>query len=105
MKAIWRWYGCSCRESSQSQREGSLHSPILLDPSPKHRLLKVGIPEFLNGIGNGVESHVAKLESEIGDFRSFLSLAPSNSRSLVFLATSACAGARASMSKMPLLAT
>ncbi|KAM2646482.1 hypothetical protein EV1_019888 [Malus domestica] len=31
--------------------------------------VKVGIPEFLNGIGNGVESHVTKLESEIRDFQ------------------------------------
>ncbi|XP_048441997.1 uncharacterized protein LOC125478197 isoform X1 [Pyrus x bretschneideri] len=35
-------------------------------------LVKVGIPEFLNGIGNGVESHVTKLESEIGDFQKLL---------------------------------
>ncbi|BBG96671.1 hypothetical protein Prudu_005537 [Prunus dulcis] len=34
--------------------------------------VKVGIPEFLNGIGNGVESHVAKLEAEIGDFQKLL---------------------------------
>ena len=34
--------------------------------------VKVGIPEFLNGIGNGVESHVTKLESEIGDFQKLL---------------------------------
>ncbi|KAK8545942.1 hypothetical protein V6N13_067188 [Hibiscus sabdariffa] len=33
---------------------------------------KVGIPEFLNGVGNGVETHVAKLESEIGDFQKLL---------------------------------
>ncbi|XP_056172436.1 uncharacterized protein LOC115685116 isoform X2 [Syzygium oleosum] len=32
--------------------------------------VKVGIPEFLQGIGGGVEAHVAKLESEIGDFNS-----------------------------------
>ncbi|TKY52315.1 IGR protein motif [Spatholobus suberectus] len=35
-------------------------------------VVKVGIPEFLNGIGKGVESHVAKLESEIGDFQKLL---------------------------------
>ncbi|XP_020206148.1 uncharacterized protein LOC109791284 [Cajanus cajan] len=35
-------------------------------------VVKVGIPEFLSGIGNGVESHVAKLESEIGDFQKLL---------------------------------
>ncbi|KAL0006253.1 hypothetical protein SO802_013814 [Lithocarpus litseifolius] len=33
---------------------------------------KVGIPEFLNGIGKGVEAHVAKLETEIGDFQKLL---------------------------------
>ncbi|XP_038998280.1 uncharacterized protein LOC120123460 [Hibiscus syriacus] len=33
---------------------------------------KVGIPEFLNGVGNEVETHVAKLESEIGDFQKLL---------------------------------
>ncbi|CAN0852996.1 hypothetical protein LINGRAHAP2_LOCUS5498 [Linum grandiflorum] len=35
-------------------------------------LVKVGIPEFLNGIGKGVETHVAKLETEIGDFQKLL---------------------------------
>ncbi|GAU23853.1 hypothetical protein TSUD_380150 [Trifolium subterraneum] len=35
-------------------------------------VVKVGIPEFLNGIGKGVESHVAKLDSEIGDFQKLL---------------------------------
>ncbi|KAF4392504.1 hypothetical protein G4B88_005463 [Cannabis sativa] len=34
--------------------------------------VKVGIPEFLNGIGKGVETHVGKLESEIGDFQKLL---------------------------------
>ncbi|KAF5746699.1 hypothetical protein HS088_TW06G00872 [Tripterygium wilfordii] len=35
-------------------------------------IVKVGIPEFLNGIGGGVEAHVAKLESEIGDLQKLL---------------------------------
>ncbi|KAK0592733.1 hypothetical protein LWI29_024327 [Acer saccharum] len=35
-------------------------------------IVKVGIPEFLNGIGKGVETHVPKLESEIGDFQKLL---------------------------------
>ncbi|KAK7278027.1 hypothetical protein RJT34_23048 [Clitoria ternatea] len=35
-------------------------------------VVKVGIPEFLSGIGKGVESHVPKLESEIGDFHKLL---------------------------------
>ncbi|XP_008781162.2 uncharacterized protein LOC103701012 [Phoenix dactylifera] len=34
--------------------------------------VKVGIPEFLKGVGNGVEAHVAKLEAEIGDFQKLL---------------------------------
>lgn len=34
--------------------------------------VKVGIPEFLNGVGGGVEAHVAKLESEIGDVQKLL---------------------------------
>ncbi|KAH7542936.1 uncharacterized protein LOC107406696 [Ziziphus jujuba] len=39
-------------------------------PSPY--VVKVGIPEFLNGIGKGVESHAAKLETEVGDFQKLL---------------------------------
>ncbi|GAA0138231.1 hypothetical protein LIER_00014 [Lithospermum erythrorhizon] len=35
-------------------------------------LVKVGIPEFLNGIGKGVENHVGKLENEIGDLHKLL---------------------------------
>ncbi|KAF8018313.1 hypothetical protein BT93_H3262 [Corymbia citriodora subsp. variegata] len=34
--------------------------------------VKVGIPEFLQGIGGGVEAHAPKLESEIGDFNKLL---------------------------------
>ena len=34
--------------------------------------MKVGIPEFLKGVGNGVETHVQKLETEIGDFQKLL---------------------------------
>jgi IGR protein motif len=34
--------------------------------------VKVGIPEFLRGIGRGVEAHVAKLEAEIGDLAKLL---------------------------------
>ncbi|XP_024030250.1 uncharacterized protein LOC21392586 [Morus notabilis] len=34
--------------------------------------VKVGIPEFLKGIGKGVETHVPKLESEIVDFQKLL---------------------------------
>ncbi|KAK1278283.1 hypothetical protein QJS04_geneDACA015883 [Acorus gramineus] len=33
---------------------------------------KVGIPEFLNGVGKGVETHIPKIEAEIGDFEKLL---------------------------------
>ncbi|XAR52711.1 hypothetical protein NMG60_11020916 [Bertholletia excelsa] len=35
-------------------------------------VVKVGIPEFLNGVGKGVEAHAEKLESEIGDIQKLL---------------------------------
>ncbi|KAG9450910.1 hypothetical protein H6P81_010875 [Aristolochia fimbriata] len=35
-------------------------------------IVKVGIPEFLNGIGRGVEEHVEKLEKELGDLQNLL---------------------------------
>ncbi|KAJ8419616.1 hypothetical protein Cgig2_017619 [Carnegiea gigantea] len=35
-------------------------------------IVKVGIPEFLRGIGEGVEAHVEKLESEFGDLQKLL---------------------------------
>ncbi|KAL2491214.1 IGR protein motif [Abeliophyllum distichum] len=35
-------------------------------------IVKVGIPEFLNGVGKGVEQHVEKLESEFGDLQKLL---------------------------------
>lgn len=40
--------------------------------SQSYYIEKVGIPEFLNGVGRGVEAHVAKLETEIGDFQKLL---------------------------------
>ncbi|KAK1317735.1 hypothetical protein QJS10_CPA05g00173 [Acorus calamus] len=33
---------------------------------------KVGIQEFLNGVGKGVETHIPKIEAEIGDFEKLL---------------------------------
>ncbi|XP_042509680.1 uncharacterized protein LOC122085257 [Macadamia integrifolia] len=35
-------------------------------------IVKVGIPEFVNGVGRGVETHATKLETEIGDFQKLL---------------------------------
>ncbi|XP_078158694.1 uncharacterized protein LOC144554249 [Carex rostrata] len=34
--------------------------------------VKVGVSEFLRGIGRGVEGHVAKIEAEIGDVNKLL---------------------------------
>ncbi|XXG79052.1 hypothetical protein AAC387_Pa09g0206 [Persea americana] len=34
--------------------------------------VKVGIPEFLTGVGKGVETHIPKLEAEIGDMQKLL---------------------------------
>ncbi|KAK6143842.1 hypothetical protein DH2020_024190 [Rehmannia glutinosa] len=34
--------------------------------------VKVGIPEFLSGVGKGLENHAEKLESEIGDLQKLL---------------------------------
>ncbi|GAB2287268.1 hypothetical protein Dimus_021650 [Dionaea muscipula] len=39
--------------------------------SPSY-IVKVGIPEFLNGVGRGVETHVVKLETEIGELHKLL---------------------------------
>ncbi|KMZ72955.1 hypothetical protein ZOSMA_156G00030 [Zostera marina] len=35
-------------------------------------VVKVGIPEFLKAVGNGVETHMEKLEKEVGDFQKLL---------------------------------
>lgn len=34
--------------------------------------VKVGIPEFLTGVGKGAEKHVEKIESEVGDLQKLL---------------------------------
>ncbi|CAH8388577.1 unnamed protein product [Eruca vesicaria subsp. sativa] len=39
---------------------------------PAPYAVKVGIPEFLSGIGGGVETHIAKLETEVGDLSKLL---------------------------------
>ncbi|VVA96615.1 unnamed protein product [Arabis nemorensis] len=39
---------------------------------PSTYFVKVGIPEFLSGIGKGAETHIAKLETEIGDLQKLL---------------------------------
>ncbi|KAL5996513.1 hypothetical protein ACLOJK_026593 [Asimina triloba] len=41
-------------------------------PFERKGLIKAGIPEFLTGVGRGVESHVPKLEEEIGELHKLL---------------------------------
>ncbi|XP_010040310.2 uncharacterized protein LOC104429074 [Eucalyptus grandis] len=55
---------------AQSDSFAPAFSRFFSKPAPY--AVKVGIPEFLQGIGRGVEAHVAKLESEIGDFNRLL---------------------------------
>ncbi|KAI4304251.1 hypothetical protein MLD38_039792 [Melastoma candidum] len=82
MRLGWRQV-VRCRRALASHfnpfpAEGSGFLPSLPQPtrfsSKSHPpyAVKVGIPEFLNGIGGGTEAHVAKLESEIGDFNKLL---------------------------------
>ncbi|KAL9234900.1 hypothetical protein vseg_009715 [Gypsophila vaccaria] len=55
---------------SSSLVQNHVHSKLFSTSSPY--LVKVGIPEFLRGIANGVEAHVEKLESEFGDLHKLL---------------------------------
>ncbi|KAH7574606.1 hypothetical protein JRO89_XS03G0319900 [Xanthoceras sorbifolium] len=50
----------------------ALDAAVLREADVTRVRVKVGIPEFLNGIGKGVETHVPKLETEIGDFQKLL---------------------------------
>ncbi|KAJ7977849.1 IGR protein motif [Quillaja saponaria] len=57
--------------SSQTQKNSTPNYYRFFSKSTPY-VAKVGIPEFLTGIGKGVETHVAKLDSEIGDFQKLL---------------------------------
>ncbi|MED6148498.1 hypothetical protein PIB30_053759 [Stylosanthes scabra] len=75
--ATWLQRIIRTRASSFPPTEPKLRPPQSFSSSrffskSTNYVAKVGIPEFLTGIGNGVESHVAKLESELGDFQKLL---------------------------------
>ncbi|KMT13635.1 hypothetical protein BVRB_4g080210 [Beta vulgaris subsp. vulgaris] len=72
MASIWRHISRNFISPSISPLPPFLppSSRFLSTSSPY--LVKVGIPEFLNGIGKGVEAHVEKLESEFGDLQKLL---------------------------------
>ncbi|GER44004.1 hypothetical protein STAS_20879 [Striga asiatica] len=65
---LW-WSG---RLSSASAHSISVPGVAKYSSKSSHYIVKVGIPEFLNGIGKGLENHVEKLESEIGDLHKLL---------------------------------
>ncbi|XP_074321081.1 uncharacterized protein LOC141657678 [Silene latifolia] len=67
MMSIWRQITTKSFQSSSTLPSPSLFptsSRFFSSSSPY--VVKVGIPEFLRGIGNGVEAHVLKLETEFG---------------------------------------
>ncbi|KAJ9180348.1 hypothetical protein P3X46_008606 [Hevea brasiliensis] len=67
----WRQIITNTRIVSLPQTNSTPGFSRFFSKSPAY-IVKVGIPEFLNGIGKGVEAHTAKLESEIGDFQKLL---------------------------------
>ncbi|KAK9215709.1 hypothetical protein WN944_007715 [Citrus x changshan-huyou] len=66
----WRQIFNNARANSMVAASG--FSRFFSSKASNQYIVKVGIPEFLNGIGKGVETHSAKLESEIGDFQRLL---------------------------------
>ncbi|KAI3448470.1 hypothetical protein Pfo_005135 [Paulownia fortunei] len=62
----------SRRLSSVSAHSSSVSGIAKFSSKSSSYIVKVGIPEFLNGVGKGLENHVEKLESEIGDLQKLL---------------------------------
>ncbi|XP_011010637.1 PREDICTED: uncharacterized protein LOC105135656 [Populus euphratica] len=75
MAITWKQIFTNTKRAFSMPPQGAISTPGLsrfFSKSSSPYLVKVGIPEFLNGIGKGVEAHVTKLESEIGDFHKLL---------------------------------
>ncbi|KAH6776940.1 IGR motif protein [Perilla frutescens var. hirtella] len=72
--AFWRHILTGSSRLSSSLSTNSNYAAGISNFSTKssHYVVKVGIPEFLNGVGRGLENHVEKLEAEIGDFNKLL---------------------------------
>ncbi|CAH8336260.1 unnamed protein product [Eruca vesicaria subsp. sativa] len=62
----------SARSVLRTTQPSSTLIPSRFYSKPAPYAVKVGIPEFLSGIGGGVETHVAKLETELGDLSKLL---------------------------------
>uniref|UniRef100_A0A2K1XZ10 Small ribosomal subunit protein mS41 SAM domain-containing protein n=1 Tax=Populus trichocarpa TaxID=3694 RepID=A0A2K1XZ10_POPTR len=75
MAMAWRQIITNTKRAVSIPTQQAISTPgfsRFFSKSSSRYIVKVGIPEFLNGIGKGVEAHVAKLESEIGDFHKLL---------------------------------
>uniref|UniRef100_A0A7C9B2B6 Small ribosomal subunit protein mS41 SAM domain-containing protein n=1 Tax=Opuntia streptacantha TaxID=393608 RepID=A0A7C9B2B6_OPUST len=67
MASMWRQIISRTLSHSQPAPNSSfLPASFRFFSSSSPYVVKVGIPEFLNGIGKGVEAHVEKLETEFG---------------------------------------
>ncbi|KAL2941679.1 Flap endonuclease Xni [Bienertia sinuspersici] len=71
MTSIWRHISRTLTSPSPYPVPAFVAPPRFFSSSSPY-LVKVGIPEFLNGIGKGVEAHAQKLESEFGDLQKLL---------------------------------
>ncbi|XP_057805960.1 uncharacterized protein LOC131020926 [Salvia miltiorrhiza] len=71
--AFWRQILTgSSRLSSFATNSSHVSGISNFSTKSSHYIVKVGIPEFLNGVGRGLGNHVEKLESEIGDLNKLL---------------------------------
>ncbi|XP_047960358.1 uncharacterized protein LOC125205458 isoform X2 [Salvia hispanica] len=71
--ALWRQIQTgSSRLSSFFTNSNHVSGIANFSTKSSHYMVKVGIPEFLNGVGRGLGNHVEKLESEIGDLNKLL---------------------------------
>ncbi|KAK6121098.1 hypothetical protein DH2020_045150 [Rehmannia glutinosa] len=69
----WRQIlGWSTRLSSVSAHPNSVSGIAKFSSKSSPYIVKVGIPEFLSGVGKGLANHAEKLESEIGDLQKLL---------------------------------
>ncbi|XP_077243630.1 xaa-pro aminopeptidase P isoform X2 [Tasmannia lanceolata] len=71
MAMAWKQF-LSNKSTTFSPQQSLIGFSRFFSKSNPSYIVKVGIPEFLNGVGKGVETHVAKLETEIGDFQKLL---------------------------------
>ncbi|KAF6162163.1 hypothetical protein GIB67_008292, partial [Kingdonia uniflora] len=69
---VWATMAMALKQIFSNSRKTLPLQPNLAQFLSTQYAVKVGILEFLNGVGKGVETHAAKLETEIGDFQKLL---------------------------------